>query len=180
MSLHNTNARTNIVLVGMPGAGKSTLGKLLARRLNADFVDTDTLLAEALKMPLRQWLEEKGQASFRTMEDTLVSNLHVQGAVIATGGSVVYGQAAMQHLARIGWIIYVEVSPAELQRRIAAEPRPIVWPGNQTFEQLYAERDVLYRRHAVFTIRGDGTTPEKAIEWLTAQVDRLDRGQNLH
>ncbi|HEX2859543.1 MAG TPA: shikimate kinase [Alphaproteobacteria bacterium] len=169
MAPHNTS---NIILIGMPGAGKSTLGKLLAQSFGLEFVDTDTLLAEALKMPLQQYIDTHGQQSFRMLEDTLVANLHVQGCVIATGGSVVYGKKGMANLTGSGVVVYLHAGEQELQKRITAQPRAIVWPQGQSFQQLFAERDTLYRHYATIVLDTQTATPEQTVAQLAARFPR--------
>ena len=139
----------NFVLIGMPGAGKSTLGVLLAKRTARDFVDTDVLLQARAGRSLQAILDADGIDAFRRIEEETVLSLQCRNTVIATGGSVVYGEAGMRHLRAAGVIVYFDVPLAVLEERLQDLPeRGVVGLAGRPFADLYAERERLYRRWA--------------------------------
>jgi shikimate kinase len=143
------NPPNNLALIGMPGAGKSTLGVLLAKRTARSFLDTDLLIQKAEGASLQQIIERGGVESFRSVEERIVLGLDCASCVIATGGSVVYSQAAMEHLGRLGQRIYLDVPLAELERRLGdLDKRGVIRGPGQDLEGLLAERRALYERWA--------------------------------
>jgi shikimate kinase len=139
----------NLALIGMPGAGKSTLGVLLAKRTARSFLDTDLLIQKAEGAPLQAIIEKRGVECFRRVEERVVLELDGSSSVIATGGSVVYSEAAMEHLGRLGRRIYLDVSLAELERRLGnLDTRGVIRDPGQDLEGLLAERRPLYERWA--------------------------------
>ena len=141
------NSLKNLALIGMPGAGKSTLGVLLAKRTARSFLDTDLLIQKVEGAPLQQIIEERGVESFRSVEERIVLELDCSSCVIATGGSVVYSEAAMEHLGRLGRRIYLDVPLAELERRLGSlDKRGVIRGPGQDLEGLLAERRALYER----------------------------------
>jgi shikimate kinase len=139
----------NLALIGMPGAGKSTLGVLLAKRTARSFLDTDLLIQKAESAPLQEIIEKHGVEFFRSVEERIVLGLEVSSAVIATGGSVVYSEAAMTHLGRLGRRIYLDVPLADLERRLGnLDTRGVIRGPGQDLEGLLAERRPLYERWA--------------------------------
>lgn len=163
--------RTNLVLIGMPGAGKSTLGVVLAKRLGLGFVDTDLLIQMRSGRLLQEVIDKDGLAAFRSLEEQTLSEFDVCNAVIATGGSAVYSEAAMQHLADIGTIIFLDVPLAELEVRLLdMQTRGLVIDPGATLADLYAERRPLYRRWADLTIATHGLGFEAVVEAICQQV----------
>lgn len=149
----NAETGTNLVLIGMPSAGKSTVGVLAAKALGMDFLDTDILLQTLQGAQLQTLIDRYGLTRFLQMEAEAVRTLDPTRTVIATGGSVVYAQDAMLHLKRIGRIVYLEVPLAELERRLGdASSRGIARREGQTLKELYAERIPLYERYADITV----------------------------
>ncbi len=148
----------NIVLVGMPGAGKSTVGRLLAKGLGYGFVDTDRLIERVTGRLLQDIVDREGYMALRKIEEKVVSDLTLERHVIATGGSVVYGFAAMENLKTNGVIVFLDVPLGTLKKRIRNfGERGIAKRPGQTFEALFEERVPLYVRYADFTV--DGSTP---------------------
>ena len=144
-----TNLPNNLALIGMPGAGKSTLGVLLAKRTARSFLDTDLLIQHSEDAPLQEIIDKRGVDSFRRVEERIVLELDCSGSVIATGGSVVYSEAAMEHLGRLGWRIYLDVPLAELDRRLGdLDKRGVIRGPGQDLADLLAERRPLYERWA--------------------------------
>lgn len=139
----------SIILIGMPGAGKSTAGVLAARAMAMSFVDTDILIQERAGRTLHDIIRDEGMDCFLRMEERAVLSLDVRHAVIATGGSVVYSRPAMEHLSALGTILYLHATPSALERRIKnITTRGIVMAPGVTLNDLYRERDALYRRYA--------------------------------
>ncbi len=145
---------TNIILIGMPGAGKSTVGVVLAKRIGYHFVDSDILIQEKEGKKLSEIIAEKGTDGFLEVEDRVNSGVRTEHCVIATGGSVVYGENAMQHLKSIGTVVYLWESCENLKKRLGSlKARGVALRAGQTLEDLYQERSPLYDRYADITIR---------------------------
>lgn len=143
----------NIVLIGMPGSGKSTLGVLLAKIAGFSFLDSDLLIQSKVGKKLYRILDEDGTDFFKSVENEVNSQIDVKETVIATGGSVVYGEKAMAHLKSIGTVVYIKVSLNELLKRIDnMATRGIVKNTDETFKDLYAERTGLYEKYADITV----------------------------
>jgi len=163
--------KRGIVLIGMPGAGKSTVGVLVARRLGLAFVDTDLLIQERAGRRLQQILDERGYREVRRLEEEAALGLAAGDAVIATGGSVVYSARAMRHLARVGVIVHLKAGLAVLAARIDDyERRGIANPGGQSLGEIFRERAPLYERHAEAVVAVDGLTHEEAARAVVAVV----------
>ncbi len=139
----------NVVLIGMPGAGKSTIGVLLAKALSRDFLDTDLVIQAREGKRLHELIAERGLAAFRELEERHVLDLAPACAVVATGGSVVYSERAMAHLQADGVVIWLDVPLPVLTRRLANyATRGIVIAPGQSLADLAAERQPLYERYA--------------------------------
>jgi len=146
-------AANNVVLIGMPGAGKSTVGVLLAKATSRDFLDTDVALQARQQRTLQQLLASEGIEGFRRVEEDVVLTLECHDTVIATGGSVVYGQRGMAHLKAGGVVVYLKLPLAILADRIRdVEGRGVVMTKEQTLEDLLAERAPLYEGYADVTV----------------------------
>ena len=163
--------KNNIVLIGMPGVGKSTIGVILAKVLGFRFVDADLLIQEQEGKLLREIIEEKGTEGFIQVENRVNASIRADRSIIATGGSVVYGKEAMQHLKEIGTVVYLKVSYAVLEKRLAdIKGRGVVLKEGQDLKALFEERSPLYEKYADIEI-SEGTlgveqTVEKIIENL--------------
>lgn len=153
---------SNLTLIGMPGAGKSTIGIILAKNLSLGFIDTDVLIQINRGKSLQQILDESGHLALRAIEEEEICKLNVTRHVIATGGSAAYSERAMAHLGSMSTIVFLEVSFAEITRRIRNfETRGIAKGPHQTFQDLFVERQLLYRRYAQVTIPCDGIDQEE-------------------
>ncbi len=169
---------TNIVLIGMPGAGKTTLGKTLAQSLGLDFVDTDTLIEEKAGISLQEILENQGLEGFKTCEGEVVASLHLSRHVIATGGSVVYSSAAMKNLKKNSVIIYIDVPPDILEKRVHnPSGRGMVRPPGMSLQDLFRERKPLYEKYADLTISDRGSEPEELKEHMIDLLKKNYRGK---
>ena len=145
--------RDNIVLIGMPGVGKSTVGVVLAKALGYQFVDAYLLIQEAEGKLLSELIEEHGTDGFIEIENRVNSQIQTHRSVIATGGSVVYGKEAMEHLKSIGTVVYLKQNLRVLQRRLRnLKGRGVVLKEGQTLVDLYKERTVLYEKYADITV----------------------------
>ena len=161
----------NVVLIGMPGSGKSSIGVLLAKMIGYDFIDTDTLIENQENKKLINIIEEKGLTYFKKIENEINTNLNFNKTVIATGGSVVYGKEAMEHLKRIGCIVYLKVSKEELKKRLGNfKTRGIAIEKGKTFDDLYKERISLYEKYADITILSEKIDLVKNAEMIEKAI----------
>ncbi len=149
--------KNNIVLIGMAGAGKSSVGVQLAKELNLHFVDVDTLIEESQHASLQKLLDDHGVTAFRKLEEKVILTMQQQNHVIATGGSAIYSEAGMAHLKQSSIFILLDVPLPVLQQRVGNfGSRGLVKSANQSFEQLLKERLPLYQKHADYVISCDG------------------------
>ncbi len=143
----------NIILIGMPGAGKSTVGVILAKSLGMQFIDTDILIQERAGKMLQEILDEDGPDAFKRIEEETILSLHLHRAVIATGGSVVCSADAMAHLKSAGVVVYLEISYDEMAKRLKnITTRGIVLLPGQSLRGMYDERVPLYEKYADLTV----------------------------
>lgn len=162
---------SNIVLIGMPGVGKSTVGVLLAKRLGRYFLDTDVLIQVACEKSLRELIAAHGMAGFCQIEQDYVTCIDVKKAVIATGGSVVYYDSSMHALKDDGVIVYLDLPLDELAIRLGdLNARGVVLEPGQTLTALYAKRTPLYQQWADVTVNLSGLTHEQAVEAIVASL----------
>lgn len=162
-----TRKSETITLIGMPASGKSTLGCALAHHLNKQFIDADKRIESAYHKTLEQLIDAYGVARFLQIESDAVCSIDDENAVISTGGSAVYSARAMEYVATLGRIIYLEVSLNELEKRLGnLQERGVVARNGSvvSLQQLYSERVPLYRRYANLTVHIDGTTVQEALQ----------------
>ena len=165
--------KSNITLIGMPGAGKSTTGIILAKNISKGFLDTDILIQINQGQPLQQILDEQGHLALRLVEEKEVCKINIENCIISTGGSVAYSKKAMEHLKEISTIIFLEVSFDEITRRITNfESRGIAKAKHQSFLDLFNERQKLYKQYADIVISAEGATQDE-IALTTAQSLKL-------
>ena len=166
----------NLILIGMPASGKSTLGVILAKILGYDFLDTDLLIQKAAGKRLEEIIEERGVDGFLTLEDEICRNLAAERAVIATGGSVVYGRRAMEHLRSLGTIVYLHTDYPVLEKRLRnIRRRGVVLREGQTLQQLYDTRTPLYEKYADLTVREDTGDVEDTVDSLCKALQALEK-----
>lgn len=157
--------KDNIVLIGMPGVGKSTVGVVLAKVMGYQFVDADLVIQEKEGKLLCEIIEEVGTEGFIEVENRINSEIEAHHAIIATGGSVVYGKEAMEHLKEIGTVVYLKLPFEELNQRLSdIKGRGVVLKNGQTLLDLYEERVPLYEKYADITVDEYQLNVEQTIE----------------
>lgn len=165
----------NIVLIGMPGSGKSTVGVVLAKKLGFRFLDSDLVIQEKCGKLLYQLIEERGETGFLQLENEINAGLWAEDAVIATGGSAVYGKEAMAHLKEIGQIVYLSLPYEELRERLGdLHERGVVLKKGYTLKDLYEERVPLYEKYADVVIHCSGRDIRNVVEEIAERVDRSE------
>ena len=163
--------KNNITLIGMPGVGKSTLGVVLAKVLGYQFLDADLLIQKEEKRRLWQIIEQEGVEGFKAIENRVNASIETESTVIATGGSVVYCEEAMEHLKSIGKVVYLELSLQALSKRLGnLKGRGVLLKEGQTLQDLYEERVPLYEKYADIVVSEEGTDLEASLQSL---LDRI-------
>lgn len=166
------SSRCGITLIGMPGAGKSTVGVLLSKRLALDFLDSDLAIQVHEGRTLQQILDREGYLRLREIEESVLLGLDPHNRVIATGGSAVYSDRAMRHLKSASHVVYLELPLAQLRRRIHDyDTRGIARRPEQSFEELFEERTTLYHRYADITVACADLRMEQVLESIVTALD---------
>ena len=170
--------KNNVTLIGMPSAGKSTVGVLLAKRLGYSFIDVDLLIQEQEGKRLREIIEEQGLDGFLDVENRGNAGVEAEQAVIAPGGSVIYGKEAMEHLGEIGTVIYLQVPYPALEKRLAdIKGRDVVLKEGQTLHDLYEERTPLYEKYADICICETGLGVEQTVDQVVEKLNLMNNKQ---
>ncbi|MED9822578.1 MAG: shikimate kinase [Christensenellales bacterium] len=165
----------NVVLIGMPGCGKSTVGVLLAKALGMAFVDTDVVFQAKEGRKLQQIIEEIGVDAFLAREEEAILDLRCKDTVVATGGSVVYGRRAMAHLHAGGTVIYIRLPYAEIERRLSnLATRGVTLRPGQTLRDLYDERIALYEREADIVLDASSLEIEQTVDALARRIEAMN------
>ena len=163
--------KSNIVLIGMPASGKSTVGVILAKILGMDFCDTDILIQQREGLKLNQILEKRGVDAFLECEERALLSLNAENTVIATGGSAIYSKKGMSHLKKTSMIIYLKVPQKEIFRRISdIKERGVVLFDSQSIDDMYRERSKLYEEYADITVKEDGYSIEETVQAIVGQI----------
>ncbi len=166
--------RTSIILIGMPGAGKSTVGVVLAKRLGMRFVDSDLIIQEQYGKLLHELIEERGVEDFWELENRVNLSIPTEKSVIATGGSAVYGGEAMEHFREIGTVVYLKLPYDEVEERLGdLNARGVTLRPGQTLGDLYEERVPLYERYARITIDCHGKSLREIVKEIEGQLQNL-------
>lgn len=161
----------NIVLIGMPTSGKSTVGVVLAKILGMDFLDTDLLIQRETAKRLNEIIDEQGTEGFLQIEESVCAALHADNTVIATGGSVVFSRAAMVRLKENGKAIYLKISLPELKKRLQdAKARGVILRDGESIEELYAEREALYNQYADAVVSEEGLSLEETVHSVRERI----------
>jgi len=163
-----------ISLVGLPGSGKSTVGRQLARRLQWSFKDADQVIEQRIGCPIREFFEREGEASFRDLEEQVLDELTQQSGVLSTGGGAVLREVNRQRLHTRGKVVYLKSTPEELMRRLRHDTqRPLLQVGDplQRLRELYATRDPLYRETAHFVIDTGRPSVATLVNMIVMQLE---------
>jgi len=167
--------KMNIVLIGMSGAGKSTIGVLLAKTLGMDFLDTDILIQQREGRLLQEILDTDGIDDFLAIEEEVLINIKPDNCVVATGGSAIYSEKAMQHLRTRGLIVYLHSDYEEIEKRLSnIKTRGIVHRKGKTLKEVYFDRMPLYFKYADVTIDCNQKDPETCIAEIIETVRRVN------
>lgn len=164
----------NIILIGMPSAGKSTVGVLLAKRLGYRFIDSDLVIQEEEGKLLKEIIAEVGTEGFLKVEDRINAGINAEHAVIAPGGSVIYCENAMKHFKEIGTVIYLKISYDTLKQRVGdLVDRGVVLRNGTTMYDMYRERSILCEQYADITIDETGKTAGEIVDFLRRKVENV-------
>ena len=167
--------KNNIVLIGMPGVGKSTIGVILAKILAYHFLDSDLVIQEREGKRLHQIISEVGCDGFLKIENDVNASLNVERTIIATGGSAIYGKEAMEHLKEIGEVVYLKADYETIKKRLGnLEKRGVALKSGQTLKDLYDERTKLYELYADVTVDEKGLGTEETIGAVLRSLNLLD------
>lgn len=162
---------SNIILIGMPGAGKSTVGVVLAKKMGYSFVDSDLVIQERTHKLLHELIKEKGQLGFLEVENQINASLELENTILATGGSAIYGKEAMAHLKEIGTVVYLRLSYRTIARRLGnLHERGVALKNGQTLEDLYQERIPYYEKYADVTIHCERKSIRKIVEEIAEKL----------
>ena len=161
----------NIILIGMPGCGKSTVGVVLAKALGMDFIDSDLVIQKQTGKRLSQIIEECGDDGFREVENRINAGLEAERSVIATGGSVIYGEDAMRHLKEIGTVVYLKLSCEAIEERLGdLHARGVTIKPGWTLQDLYNERCPMYEKWADITADCEHMQLREVVTYIQQQV----------
>ena len=162
----------NIALIGMPTCGKSTIGVVVAKLLGLDFVDTDILIQNKYGQKLSKLIEDNGTEGFLKMESSVIEEVNYEDTVIATGGSAVYSEKAMQNLKNISKIIYLKVPFNEIEKRMTnLKERGVVIEEGKTLKDLFDERECLYEKYSDITISEENKTLDETVHEIVKIFD---------
>lgn len=163
--------KSNIVLIGMPGSGKSTVGVILAKMLAKNYLDTDILIQNYTNRTLQDIVDTDGAMALRAIEETVLFDIQCKDHVIATGGSAAYSEKAMIHLQKDGTVFFLHADLSALQSRIQNyESRGLAKQPNQSFEDLFDERRALYLKYSDFTIESSSLTQDEVCDAIATQL----------
>ncbi len=161
----------NLILIGMPGCGKSTVGVVLAKALAMDFVDSDLVIQKEMGARLSALIEQHGDEGFRAIENRINAALQVENSVVATGGSVVYGEEAMRHLKEIGAVVYLKLSCEAIKDRLGdLHARGVTIKPGWTLRDLYNERVPLYEKWADITVDCEHLKLREVVEFIQGKT----------
>lgn len=163
----------NIVLIGMPGAGKSTVGVLLAKALNYMFIDSDLIIQNSDGRKLYEIINQDGIDAFLDLENRIISKIKVSNTVIATGGSAIFGAEGMKHLKESGIVVYIKLSCDEIVKRVNnIKTRGIAMKNGETIEDIYAKRVPLYEKYADIIVDCNTLSIEETVEIIGKNLEK--------
>jgi shikimate kinase len=163
--------KSNLTLIGMPGAGKSTIGIILAKNLGLGFIDTDILIQINQQKSLQQIIDESDHLNLRAIEEKEILKINIENHVVATGGSVAYSEKAMTHLLGISKIIFLVANLGVIKKRIHNfETRGIAKEKDQTFRELFKERQILYKKYAEITVDCNELDQEELAKQIAKSI----------
>jgi shikimate kinase len=167
---------SNFIMIGMPGSGKSTLGRIFAENIGYDFIDTDDLIMEHYKRPLKELIDELGVEGFIEAEGKILETVNVQNTVIATGGSAIYSKGGMDHLESIGKVVYLCYTLEDIETRVGnLITRGVVCRNCKTLNELFEQRKPYYERYADIIVHLEHASVGKSIQKLkNAILDYVD------
>lgn len=165
--------KSNIVLIGMPGSGKSTVGIILAKLMTKRFIDTDLLIQNIAGKSLQSIVDGEGHMALREIEEKVLLNVRCTNHIIATGGSAAYSEPAMLHLRRNGTVIFLQTTLSELKSRIYNyETRGLAKRPDQSFQDLFSERESLYKKYADITVEGSSLTQDQVCDEIITKLKK--------
>lgn len=168
--------KSNLIFIGMPAVGKSTVGVVVAKQLGMQFIDTDLLIQRQEKRLLREIIADVGEEGFLKIENQVNQEVNVENAVISPGGSIVYCEEAMKHFKEIGTVVYLKASYRTIKKRIRSpKKRGVVLKKGQSFRDLYNERIKLFEKYADITVCEDGCEIEQTIENVLSAVRKYNK-----
>lgn len=174
MRMTETVQKKNIVLIGMPASGKSTVGVILAKILGKDFIDSDIVIQKREGAALSEIIESEGIDGFIKCEEQALLNINVSDTVIATGGSAVYSEAGMKHLSEEAVVIYLKLGLEDLKKRLKRiKERGVVMRPGESLEDMFAARSELYERYADITVKEEGASVEDTVNAVVEALRRL-------
>ena len=166
--------KKNIILIGMPGCGKSTVGIILAKIIGYEFIDSDLIIQKERDMLLPELIERYGVDGFRRIENEINTAVIANKAIIATGGSVIYGREAMAHYKEIGTVVYIKLPCDEIAERVGdLSQRGVASDSNQTIADIYNERTPIYESYADITVDADGLRIEQTAKLIIKKLTEL-------
>jgi shikimate kinase len=167
--------KSNIILIGMPGSGKSTVGVILAKLLAKRYLDTDILLQNLEKRSLQDIVDKDGHMALREVEQKVLLGIRCRNHIIATGGSAAYSESAMMHLKRNGIVVFLHADLPALKRRIHNyETRGLAKRPDQSFRDLFEERLVLYEKFADITVKSSNLTQDQVCDVIVSKLSTTD------
>ena len=166
--------KNNIILIGMPGVGKSTIGVILAKIIGYHFLDSDLVIQEREERLLHEIISQEGLDGFLKIENDVNASINVERTIIATGGSAIYGKEAMEHFKEIGTVVYLKADYKTIRRRLGnLERRGVALKPGQTLKDLFDERTVLYEKYADVTVDEQGLGTEETIGAVLRALELL-------
>lgn len=164
----------NVILIGMPAVGKSTIGSAIARRLGMKYIDTDDVIRKSCMATLPEIIEKHGRDKFIRIEDAVLSQIETSKTVISTGGSAVYGENAMKKFKESGTVLYLKISYEQISKRLnRMKSRGVVISEGQTLQDLYDERCALYEKYADVTVDVSEYPPSASVEQCLIALRRF-------